>query len=632
MAPSSGFPAPITEPSGLLRLFLALVILTGSNFHSILVCALDNGLLRTPPMGMNTWTSVGTAVNEDFLLSSARFFITSGMANLGYQYICSDDGWDTHRNTSGFLQADPFKFPSGIPALAQKIHAMHLKLGLYGASSSVVCSGRPGSLYLENIDAQTYAEWGVDYIKQDNCGEYALGMARFQAFADAINRTGTAIAISTEPFSIIANPLHAQFANLWRTGNDIDASYNTIVNRIDLNDKWAAFTGPGRWADPDMIQCGNGHLSEAECRTNFGLWAVAKAPLILGTNVQRLSPSMLAIVMNKGVIEVNQDPLGVQATKRAANGHVSPKYVGMAPCAIDSSLPGINGVRASSLRWELRPLTETASLSLYAPSSTNISMENEFSIYHPATKRCLSVRPYLHYPQPVPVLLPCNASDRNQIWLLPRPLSVGGLINSALNLSLTAGDSTVYGTVHGNDQISLPDSAYGLINMTFTPYQPEPPCHSRDCDNYVPQQSFYYSPRTGTLALALMASNIYRCFEGSCYVLTSHYPTTADLCLAHVASISNDGVDTDIPGVHVWAGPLSNDTYVMALDNRNAEDTTTTAEFSLLEEDDIGPKTSICVRELFSDRSLGVHVGAITLTVPTHDTLVLKLFPNSSTC
>jgi alpha-galactosidase len=252
--------------------------------------------------------------------------------------------WSSFNRTSnGELQPDAKKFPHGMPWLAAQIHSVGLKFGLYGAESSVVCTSRPGSLYVEDIDAATYAKWGVDYIKQDNCGEYALGSARFQAWADAVNRTGALMAISTEPFSITPNPSHAQFANLWRSGNDINSDYATIVDRIDTNDKWAAFTGAGAWADPDMIQCGNGAMTEAECRTNFGLWAIAKAPLILGTDVTALSSHMLRIVTNALVIAVNQDPLGVQATKRAAGGRVTPKYVGLASCDTSSTMPGDNG-------------------------------------------------------------------------------------------------------------------------------------------------------------------------------------------------------------------------------------------------------------------------------------------------
>lgn len=151
--PRSGLPLVV-------RIYAACALLGG-------VAALDNGLLLTPPMGMNTWIRVGTTcTSEEFLLSSANYIVAHGLAALGYTWICSDDGWDTHRNATGHLQADPKKFPSGIPELVARIHALGLSLGLYGSSSSVACSGRPGSLYLEDIDAETYASWGVDYIKQ----------------------------------------------------------------------------------------------------------------------------------------------------------------------------------------------------------------------------------------------------------------------------------------------------------------------------------------------------------------------------------------------------------------------------------------------------------------------------------
>lgn len=500
---------------------------------------------------------------------------------------------------------------------------MGLQFGIYAAASSVVCSGRPGSLYVEDLDARTFADWSVDYVKYDNCGEYALGVARFYAFSDAVNRTGRAMAISTEPFSITPTPLHAEFANLWRTGNDINANYGTITNRADLNDKWGPFTGPGAWADPDMIQCGNGGLSDAECRTNFGLWAVMKAPLIIGADLRKLSASQLAIITNPGVIAVNQDPLGVQARKLAANGTVAPQFVGLAPCAQarGSIEPGINGVSAATLVWTPLPL---------AGAGDNTT----FSLYHNATGRCLSVAlSYPNRPNPVPVLLPCSASDPYQAWWVPRPLTTTGLVNVALNLSLTAGDSTVYGAVHGSDPVPVPDAAYGITNLTFTPYAPEPPCNNRGCDNYVPEQTWYWSPSTGRISLALMSANIYRCFEGSCYTLTGHLPTYTDFCLSSVQAISNDGVDTNVGGVHVWGGPLSGGAYVLAIENRGATAATGTAFLRWLEVPGIGDATTFCARELFSDTALGSNlVGSVSLTVQSHDTAVLRVVPGASSC
>jgi hypothetical protein len=213
-------------------------------------------------------------------------------------------------------------------------------------------------------------------------GEYSYGNARFHVFADAVASLGSEMIISTEPFSLVPSPTQARFAHYWRTGNDIGANWNTILNRIDINDKWASFAGPGHFNDPDMLQVGNGGLSIEEDRAHFGLWAITKATLILGSKVSALSKEQLAIVGNKDVIAINQvrnaaplpplicrpssfssdgllrqaldkrkgtrthsltqsmafrctqDPLGVQAKKVAINGTLAPQFVGIAPCAM----------------------------------------------------------------------------------------------------------------------------------------------------------------------------------------------------------------------------------------------------------------------------------------------------------
>jgi hypothetical protein len=318
----------------------------------------------------------------------------------------------------------------------------------------VACSGRPGSLYNEDIDARTFAEWQVDYIKNDNCAQYALGNSRFQAFADAVNRTGRRMVISTEPFSIVPTPRHGEFAHLYRTTNDIEASYGSSMNRADLNANWLPLAGPGSWADPDCIMCGHGGVNEAECRSVFAVWAVSKAPLILGAVVQNFTAETLATVGNRGVIAINQDPLGVPGRKlSAASGRVSPYHVGLAPCITANAAPGVNGVTAAGLVWAPRALGANGST---------------VQLVHAASGRCLATRPYLKArPGPIPVLLPCDAADATQAWALPRPLTITAGVNVALNQSLAAGASTVWGALHGKDNVTLLDAAYGIINMTF---------------------------------------------------------------------------------------------------------------------------------------------------------------------
>ena len=217
--------------------------------------ALDDGLCRTPIMGMNSWTAFGASVTEADLLNVGKFFVSSGLRKAGYRWINSDDGWDTHaRGADGRLQPDLKKFPDGISGLTKKLDAMNLSFGIYTAESSVVCSGRPGTLFQEYLDAATFDEWGVGLVKNDNCGEYSYGNARFHVFADAVASLGSKMIISTEPFSLVPGPTQARFAHYWRTGNDINANWNTILNRIDINDKWAAFAGPGHFNDPDVRQ------------------------------------------------------------------------------------------------------------------------------------------------------------------------------------------------------------------------------------------------------------------------------------------------------------------------------------------------------------------------------------------
>ena len=339
---------PRVIPRSLSKVLLVAVLSLPEAF------SIENGLALTPPMGWNSWNCYGAEISAAALKSTADFFVASGLAALGYMYVSTDDGWmanarDAH---TGRIIADRVKFPDGFAAVADYVHSKGLKMGIYSAGSSVVCTGRTGSLYNERDDAETFAAWGIDYAKYDNCGEYGLGLARFINFADAVNATGRPMVISSEPFSLHPTPAHREFAHLWRTTNDINAQFATILDRADTNDKWAPLAGPGSWNDPDMLEIGNG-LTDGESRVHFGLWSAMKSPLILGTNLSRLSPSQLAIIANTDVIAVNQDPLGVQARKLVVNGAPTPRFVGLAPCDAGAE-PGYNGVSSASLKWTIK--------------------------------------------------------------------------------------------------------------------------------------------------------------------------------------------------------------------------------------------------------------------------------------
>lgn len=426
-------------------------------------------------------------------------------------------------------------------------------------------------------------------------------------------------------------------------GNDINSDWSTILDRIDRNDKWAPFAGPGHWNDPDMLQVGNGDLSDAECRSHFGLWAITKSPLILGSDVRKLTAAQLAIIGNKDVIAINQDPLGVQARKLAVNGTLLPRFVGIGPCDILSSssrvdgLPGQNGMTAATMRW--------SSQIVGGVNGTNTI----FQMINNATGRCLGVGTYMA--QPKPLLFPCDSTDVWQLWTFPSSVVMIGAIqnvgavqavsqgNNPSNATVLAvSNSTLYGAVHGNDPMPLPDISYGIVDLTLAPYNPEPTCDNRNCQNYDPSQSWYYSIRTNTIALAHAPANMYRCFEGPCYQLTTHLPTTDQYCLTQVLSVSNDGVDTTTTttgGADVWGGPLSGSRFVFGLLNRNAVgsgDSQITASWSMLETPGFDDTTSACVRELYTNTSLGVHTGSVTVAVAPHDLAVLLVVPGASTC
>lgn len=147
----------------------------------------------------------------------------------------------------------------GGPAFIDKLHSMGLKFGIYGAASGVTCGVDPGQLYHEAEDAQTYADWGVDFVKSDNCASYALDPSvRFGALRDALNATGRPIFLSIEPFSMEpSEEVSVKISNMARIGCDIRGNIDTVLARTDLTDKWSPLAGPGYFNDPDMINIQN---------------------------------------------------------------------------------------------------------------------------------------------------------------------------------------------------------------------------------------------------------------------------------------------------------------------------------------------------------------------------------------
>jgi len=288
----------------------------------VTISSLNNGLARTPQMAWNSWNYFGCNINETLVLETAELLKSTGLHAVGYDFINMDDCWQGSRdNFTHEIQPDPKAFPNGIGALASKIHSLGLKFGLYSDAGLFTCEGRPGSLGYEQIDAKTYVKWGVDYLKYDNCHDNNTDPeTRYPRMSQALNETGASILFSMCEWGIDDPATWApKLANSWRTTQDINDQWETMMRNIRQNDIWSTYSGPGQWNDADMLEVGNGGMSNDEYRTHFSLWSLVKSPLILGNNLKTITQSTLEILTNTEIIAINQDSLGVQGNLLVAN-------------------------------------------------------------------------------------------------------------------------------------------------------------------------------------------------------------------------------------------------------------------------------------------------------------------------
>ena len=280
--------------------------------HPFSGLALTNNLAVTPPMGWNTWNHFGCNISDALIRATADAMAANGMKAAGYQYINIDGCWSGGRDTNGVLYANSNSFPYGIKALADYVHSKGLKLGVYSDHGVVTCGGEPGLFGYEYLDANTYAAWGVDYLKNDNCNLPLNDVPAddYARMADALMKCGQPIVHSICYWSFAS--WAPQSGNLWRTTGDIGDSFSSMLNNLNGNNPPAFFAGPGRWNDPDMLEVGNGGMTTTEDRTHFSLWCLAAAPLIAGNDLTAMSAQTLAMLTNAELIAVDQDSAGEQ--------------------------------------------------------------------------------------------------------------------------------------------------------------------------------------------------------------------------------------------------------------------------------------------------------------------------------
>ncbi|MBX5438384.1 MAG: glycoside hydrolase family 27 protein [Thermoflavifilum sp.] len=284
----------------------------------------NNGLAKTPPMGWNSWNHFGCNIDENIIKEMADAMVATGMKDAGYEYINIDDCWmDTVRDAQGRLQADPKRFPHGIKWLADYVHSKGLKLGIYSSAGTKTCAGYPASLDHEEIDARTFASWGVDYLKYDNCYNQGRPLfQRYQAMQQALAHCGRPIVFSICEWGL-ENPWEwaPQLGNLWRTTGDIRDSWESVMSILDQQVGLEKYAGPGHWNDPDMLEVGNGGMTNTEYQAHFSLWCILAAPLIAGNDLRNMSPETKEILTNRDMIAVDQDPLGKQGYKLQDEGN-----------------------------------------------------------------------------------------------------------------------------------------------------------------------------------------------------------------------------------------------------------------------------------------------------------------------
>ncbi len=285
----------------------------------------DNGLVRTPPMGWNSWNKFAGRVTAEDVRGMADAMASNGMKAAGYVYINIDDTWEGSRDAQGNIRSNQ-KFPD-MKALADYVHGKGLKLGIYSSPGPYTCAGYEGSYNHEVQDAKTYAAWGIDYLKYDWCGARTLYkdeemQAVYQKMGDALLASGRPIVYSLCQYgrADVWKWGPDVGGNAWRTTGDIRDTWASMSKIGFDQDKLAPYAKPGHFNDPDMLEIGNGGMSETEYRTHMSLWSILAAPLLAGNDLRQMPPGILEILTNPEVIAVNQDREGKQGSRVSKDG------------------------------------------------------------------------------------------------------------------------------------------------------------------------------------------------------------------------------------------------------------------------------------------------------------------------
>jgi len=308
----------------------------GTASRALTIVGGTHALALTPPMGWNSWNVWAGVVDEKKVRDAADQLISAGLAAHGFQYVNIDDTWEAGRDASGVIQTNE-KFPS-MKTLADYVHSKGLKIGIYSSPGPKTCAGFTASWQHEQQDADTYAGWGIDYLKYDWC-----------SYGDVA--TGNGLERQIKPYRVMGAALHKENrdilyslcqygmgdvwkwgasigGNCWRTTDDIQDNWGSVRRIFTSQNGHEKYAGPGHWNDPDMLMVGivgfgnthPTHLKPNEQILHISMWSLLSSPLLIGCDLTRLDPFTKALLTNDDVLDVNQDPLGKPAGRIAQDG------------------------------------------------------------------------------------------------------------------------------------------------------------------------------------------------------------------------------------------------------------------------------------------------------------------------
>ena len=569
---------------GLIALLLAAAVLLSAP-----ASAINNGLAITPQLAWNSWNHFACSINEDVFKATADALVSTGLAAKGYTYVNLDDCWASFRNPNGTIHADPITFPSGIASLADYVHAKGLKMGVYTDLGYETCAGRPGSLNYEAIDALTYASWKVDYVKVDNCNtDGSAPEVRYPIMSLALNESGRSIFFSMCEWGTDDPAYWAPYVgNSWRTTGDISDNWARMTSRLDDNEPLYPFAGPGGWNDPDMLEVGNGGMTNDEYQAHFSLWAFMKAPLIIGCDVTSMSNATFGILANDEVIAINQDSLGIQGRRVWSTG--TPSEV--APSEVRKKHSGHFHLsqHERQVYADLFAQGVTVEPCSGAPYQTWHVNAATGAVTEAMDGRCLDID-YCR-----------NWATGNHISVYPCHIGSGCADGTNEVWSLTS-SGTILSNMTGSN---------GPMCITATPYR-------QDVANRGP--AMYYAetkPCTGGSSQQWKLVNT-SSGGGGVQIVSSLGSSQAPYCLSLFQDVA--------PGaLEVYAGPLANGAIAVILFNRGTTAANITAQWA-----DIGvasKTTSMNVRDLVQHKDLGAFTGSFTALVKSHASVTLKLTP-----